>query len=1165
MRSYSNIKMKKPTGEILWELYNVEVPEEGKWSEQALKIAIDKYFTKENFEKHKSINYLIERTVESIIKDTYLENSYNERTYKEALIKALKRQDVVFNSPVWFNFYPENKKPVGSACFILGLEDDLGDILDKDRLEGVIYSEGSGAGLNYSKLRANGAPLSGGGKASGPLSFMYKNDATGAIIRSGGKLRRAAKMCVLNDNHPDIMDFVLIKKKEEDKAKALIEWDKQHGGKKGWGDGYLESEAYRTVAHQNANHSVGIHDDFMNSYLNDEMYKLVCPNTGEAVKEVKAKELMEEIAKSAWECGDPGLFFLDTVNSKNVFGEVTSSNPCLAGNTPVLIKENNELFVFKIRNLSGRTAYIRHINGFKTAKFFKTGAKQVFRVNLAGGHYIDVTSDHKWRTVDNGWVETKDLKGEKVIFHDDFILPSCDFKHKKAIIAGFLLGDGVYHKTNTSEAIDIKFSDKDRDVKKLIYDYLGKEDGFDQKHFSSVELLSLYRQYNLIEDVNINRRFPLTGSLDQIRSFLRGIYSANGSVIVGKGPRVTLKSVNRKLIQDVQKALSMLGLKSFVTVNKSHKQKFSNGEYIMKQSYDLNVSGKSVDYFAEHIGFIQKYKNEKLKKAISDYNPKFRRNRPIRVKNIVPVGTQDVYDFTILENNEEKSAIICGFELHNCGEFVFLDNSACNLGAIKVSNFVKEGKFDRELLTYAVNIMIKAMDIIVDKTNYPNEAIRENSVKYRPLGLGITDLAGALMKMGIPYNTKEGRKIVEELIEFIDNKAWEVSQRLAQRQGTEITKEQVVGMKKAGVIPQDIETVRNAQVTLMAPNGTTSFLVDASTTGIEPLAFLSQRKRMVGGSEFVWIPDCVKDGLEKLGYDSKKGLEFIKENGTLKGFIDDDDLDVFKTAQEITPMEHIEMMAVIQKHISGAISKTINLPNSVTVEEIQHYYVEAWKRGLKGITVYRSGSKSFEPLKSSKDSKKDIKTDQKTESIELTDDFSPLRGERRRMPDTRNSITHKFEVAGHQGYVTVGFFDDGKVGEMFIKMAKEGSTLSGFMDSMAMVMSIGLQYGIPLEVYTKKMKYSKFEPSGMTSNGDIPMVDSLVDYIARWLEFISEEKNREKDKKVFENSKNIEYDSVDKSLVDLADARVCSYCNAMMYRKGTCFYCENCGTSSGCS
>ena len=944
MRKHSKIKMMKSNGEVLWELDNVEIPDEGKWSEQALKIAIDKYFTKENFEKHKSVNYLIERTVESIIKDTYLENSYNGRPYKDALIGALKRQDVVFNSPVWFNFYPGNKEPVGSACFILGLEDDLDDILDKDRLEGVIYSEGSGAGLNYSKLRGKGAPLSGGGKASGPLSFMYKNDATGAIIRSGGKLRRAAKMCVLNDDHPDIMDFVKIKKREEDKAKALIEWDKQNGGKKGWGEGYLESEAYKTVAHQNANHSVGIHDDFMNSYLNDEIYELTCPNTGEIIKKIRAKELMEEIAKSAWECGDPGLFFLDTINSKNVFGEIRSSNPCLAGDTPILVDNQ----IKQIKELDGTQGQVKHKDGWAKAKFFKTGVKDVYRVMAENGEYIDTTKDHLWKT-SKGWVEAIDLK-------------------------------------------------------EVIY------------------------------------------------------------------------------------------------------------------------KGKS-----------------------------------IKVKSIEYLGKQDVYDFTILDN-KEPSAIINGFELHNCGEFVFLDNSACNLGAIKVSNFVKDGKFDKESLSYAVNIMIEAMDVIVDKTNYPSEAIRKNSVKYRPLGLGVTDLAGALMKMGVPYNTKEGRKVVEELIKFIDNKAWEVSHGLAQRQGTEITKEQVTGMKEAGVIPQHIETVRNAQVTLMAPNGTTSFLVDASTTGIEPLAFLSQRKRMVGGSEFVWIPDCVKDGLEKLGYDSKKGLEFIQENGTLKGFVDDDDLDVFKTAQEITPMEHIEMMATIQKHISGAISKTINLPNSVTVEEIQYYYVEAWKRRLKGITVYRSGSKSFEPLKSSKDNK--IKDVEKTEG---TEEFSPLKGKRRRMPDTRNSVTHKFEVAGHQGYVTVGFFDDGKVGEMFIKMAKEGSTLSGFMDSMAMVMSIGLQYGIPLEVYTKKMKYSKFEPSGMTSNGDIPMVDSLVDYIARWLEFISDSKNRKKDKKVFENSKNIEYDPVDKSLVDLEDARVCSYCNAMMYRKGTCFYCENCGTSSGCS
>ena len=1132
-------------GNVLLDVKNISVPSVGIWSTNAVTISADKYFIKQNKEGAKSISFMCGRVVDAIFENIKkVPKSLNsEDGIRMVLMDMLLRQEVSFNSPVWFNFVPGSKKKTGSACFILDIEDDLISILKSDYTEAIIYADGSGAGINYSRLRRRGAPLSGGGQASGPLSFMFKSDATGHIIKSGGLLRRAAKMNILNIDHPDIPEYISSKRLEEYKAKALMEWDSANGNKYGWSKGGYECEAYKTVAHQNANHSVGIFDRFMEAVIEDDDWEMTSRISGRVVRVIRARELFTQIASNAHECADPGLFFIDEVNRKNPFYVlgllIHASNPCLSGDTLI----GTDTGIACVSDLDGQTIKILHNDGFVTANVFKTGIKEVIRVHVSGGHYIDTTHDHRWRTSDGEWVEAQDLIGKKIMFrkHDE-INPMKEMPI--AVIAGFLLGDGVFHHTNTCDTVDVKFSLKDGEVQEYIEYHLAIKT---KKETSSVELLAVFRSYNIDECINRDRDFPLGLSVSTYQhamSFLKGLYTANGSVV---RDRVTLKSVNRKIIDTTQKVLSILGIKSYITTNKSHNNKFSNGTYVMRESYDLNISGDGVVDFYNKIGFVQSYKMEKLKKIVDGREFIESTNRPMIVKTIEYLGEEDVFDFSIINKTNERSGLICGFELHNCGEFVFFNNSACNLASLRLTAFInKGGKFGFVKFRHAVRVLIYSMDTIVSESSYPTKEIEDNSKHYRPLGLGYSDLGGLLMEMGIPYDSNEGRKIASDITRVMTEEAWITSAELAKEFGHNLTDEEQDALTKfVKAMGFDVEgPFRNSQVSLLAPTGTTSFEMDCSTTGIEPLTFLSMLKKMVGGSSFTWIPRSVGVALENLGYSKEDGIKHIENNESLVGFVTSEQESIFHTAEEISPQGHIDMMVAVQPYLTGAISKTVNLPEETTVEEIEEIYMKAWQNGLKGITIYRKGSKSFAPLQSSFDSE------------DLVDNTDVPK--RKRLPEERPSLTHKFEVGGHEGYVTVGFYPDtGKVGELFIAMAKEGSTLSGFMDSVAQAVSISLQYNIPLDVFIDKFEFTNFEPSGITSSELIPMASSLLDYIFRWL------KDVQSRGLVFDGSKS----EVKKQVLVSGEksGRICPKCSSMMVRQGTCHYCNNCNTSDGCS
>jgi ribonucleoside-diphosphate reductase alpha chain len=595
-----------------------------------------------------------------------------------------------------------------------------------------------------------------------------------------------------------------------------------------------------------------------------------------------------------------------------------------------------------------------------------------------------------------------------------------------------------------------------------------------------------------------------------------------------------------------------------------------------------------------------------------------------------------------------------------CSEYMFLDDSACNLSSLNLLKFLTpDGKFDVEAFRQAVDIMITAQEIIVDNASYPTEKIALNSHDYRPLGLGYANLGALLMANGLPYDSDGGRDFAAALTALMHGEAYLQSSRLATEigacpgyapnrdafLGVISMHRQALQNINARNVPETLWVAarkvwdnclasgmksgyRNAQVTVLAPTGTIGFMMDCDTTGVEPDLALVKYKRMVGGGVIKIVNNVVPMALLRLGYTEQQAADivnYIDQQGTIEGapHLKPEHLPVFdcslKPAQgrrAIHYMGHVRMMAAVQPFLSGAISKTVNMPEECTWEDIERVYIEAWRLGLKAIAIYRDGSKRSQPLSAAGARlRQDATGDSGQETEQIRDNgaadagsapaapAAPRQPFRRKLPDERRAITHKFSVGGHEGYLTVGLYADGLPGEIFITMAKEGSTVSGLMDSFATAVSLALQYGVPLKVLCDKFSHTRFEPSGWTNNPDIRYAKSVMDYIFRWmaLKFLPKDAQPREDASVaslngteaeramelatqFTRASGSPPQTQDSGLeggsvanapptnqltlpgVELSDdAPSCPDCGAIMVRNGACYKCLNCGSTSGCS
>jgi ribonucleoside-diphosphate reductase alpha chain len=869
-------------GQAVFEQHDLDFPQF--WSQLATNVVASKYFrgAPSSPQRESSVRQLLDRVVHTLTawgqRGGYFATEADAAIFADELTHLLLYQKGTFNSPVWFNVGVEGQeRPQCSACFIVAVDDTMESILDWYRQEGIIFKGGSGSGVNLSKIRSSREQLTGGGIASGPVSFMRAADASAGAIKSGGRTRRSAKMVLLDVDHPDIAPFVRSKADEEKKAWALID--------AGY-DASLDGDAYASVFFQNANHSVRVSDAFMHALLDDGEWQTHYVTTGEVSDTWRARDLMRRIAEAAHVCGDPGIQFDTTINN--------------------------------------------------------------------------------WHTCAN--------------------------------------------------------------------------------------------------------------------------------------------------------------------------------------SGRINAS-----------------------------NP--------------------------------------------CSEYLFLDDSACNLASLNLMQFLTaEQEFDATALRHAAHVLLLAQEIIVDNASYPTPAIERHSHAFRTLGLGYANLGALLMARGVPYDSEAGRAYAAAVTALMTGQAYVTSATVAHVKGPfagyAVNREPMLRVIRQhrdslqGIEPRAVASdlmqaamdvwddalalgiqygYRNAQVTLLAPTGTTAFMMDCDTTGVEPDIALVKYKKLVGGGVMKIVNATVPLALKRLGYAKhqiKDIMQYIDAHETIEGApcLQEAHLPVFDCAfrpthgsRAIHYTGHVRMLAAVQPFLSGSISKTVNMPTEATVEEIEQVYIMGWKLGVKCLAIYRDGCKRTQPLTTSAGA----------EAVAQLP--KPLR---RRLPDERPAITHKFSIAGHEGYITVGMFDDSTPGEIFLVMAKEGSTISGLMDAFATSISLALQYGVPLKALIDKFSHMRFEPSGFTNNREIPIAKSVMDYIFRWLasKFLDQEDRARVGVIEPHAAEGVAQpalpgllsNGVDKAkgmLSRLAgaateerfpfrlqeDAPSCAECGALMIRNGACYKCLNCGATSGCS
>ncbi len=1236
-------------GNVIFEQKNVEIPKN--WSQSATKIVVSKYFRGQlgTPQREHSVKQMISRVANTISewgkKGSYFLNDDEYQTFKDELTHILVNQMAAFNSPVWFNLGVETK-PQSSACFINSVKDDMRSILNLAVTEGMLFKGGSGTGSNLSNIRSSKEYLNGGGKASGPVSFMKGYDAFAGVIKSGGKTRRAAKMVILNIDHPDIIDFIDCKVREEKKAHTLIEAGYESS---------IDGDVYSNIFFQNANNSVRVTDEFMKALIDDKTYATKFVTNGQPCETLRARDVMRRISTAAHACGDPGLQYDTTINRWHTSpnsGRINASNPCVTGDTKVLTKDGRWI---RIDKLIGKESEIIVNTGLittsKISGSFETGSKPVYRLSTKSGYELKLTGDHKVFTANRGFVQAAELTKDDFLLIPGTKVADITEPEDKPFyqMIGAYLGDGC---GTTLKAVQLTMNkSEEKEVLNVFQKYVASFQRTTHKNSPSTVLetattsklnilnhrviekiatlvdLSRYSHEKVISD----ELFALT--LGQQKYVLQGLFTTDGTVANygEKSQYVALDSTSLGLLQGVQTLLLGFGIKSKLYKNrragklKSFLPDGKGGlkEYNVKEMHSLRISRSSRKLFEELIGFMPESKKAQQLKELNEQIETYTDLPLERVDSLEYVGVENVYDLT---EPLTHTFVANGITIHNCSEFIYLDDTACNLASINLMKCrTVNGDLDVEKFKHIVEILICAQEILVGFSSYPTEAIEKNSHDFRPLGLGYANIGALLMARGFAYDSDEARNYAAAITALMSGHGYKTSALIAQRVGScagykvneepflnviDMHRSHAYQIGKNGVQEDLLKAAqkswdeaainglmygfKNCQISVLAPTGTIGFLMDCDTTGVEPEIALVKYKWLVGGGMMKLVNATVPEALKRLGYNEgqiQDILNYVNEKDTIENapHLKDEHLPVFDCSFKATNgkrsihyMGHLKMMAAVQPFISGAISKTINMPEEATVEDIEGAYIEGWRLGLKAVAIYRDGSKKTQPLTTSKESA--AKT--KMQMVQLV-------GTRKRLPDERRSITHKFAIGGHEGYLTAGMYEDGTPGEIFVVMAKEGTAISGMMDSFSTAISLSLQYGVPLKVLANKFLHTRFEPSGVTGNEKIRFAKSIVDYIFKWMsyKFLTKDEQEEVglDTGIYENS-TIENTTVREAtptssqprqlqqktgdavknaqrltFQSPADAPLCSFCGSLMVKNAACYKCANCGTTSGCS
>jgi ribonucleoside-diphosphate reductase alpha chain len=1322
----------RPFDEVEWELRDAVIGDPDKpafaqrdvefpksWSQNATNIVAQKYFRgqPDTPQRERSVKQMIGRVAGTIATwgrdGGYFASDDAAAAFKDELTHVLLHQKAAFNSPVWFNVGFE-EQPQCSACFILSVEDDMSSILDWNTKEGMIFRGGSGSGINLSNIRSSREPLSKGGLASGPVSFMRGADAWAGTIKSGGKTRRAAKMVVLDVDHPDVQDFIWCKANEEEKAAALRD--------AGF-DMRLDSDAFASIQYQNANNSVRVTDEFMQAVEGGDEWELTARTTGEAIETVDARELMRQVADAAWRCADPGVQYDSVINRWHTCpesGRINASNPCFPGDARVHTTKG--LLTFE--ELYERAIYGEHVPVYthrataeqpgegvvasEPVAIMQNGVKPILRLRFSNGQELRCTPNHRLWTTNRGYVAAEELtEQDKVLLNDSptlatdgsWELPTKVGAHAKSFerggtvtyqllperwseglgeLTGHLLGDGWLTDVQTGwvyggDDIDDGLADSHEGMLRELIGGVSRqemENGTVQLRAGSETVRYFFRTLGVTSARAHEKRVPssvFTAPTEIQASFLRGLFGADGCVSRLSGDKgyhyVGLGSRSEALLKDVQRVLNGFGIRGRIyEVSRSGegdrfrytRKDGTEVTYESKRGYDLRITGADLERFADMIGFSTPRKQSALESLLRETR-RYSTKGEVSLASREEDGQEHVYNLT---EPLHHSYIVDGVVVANCSEYMHVDDSACNLASLNLMKFRKaDGTFDVADFEHAVDIVFLAQEIIVGPSSYPTEEIGRNARAFRQIGLGYANLGALLMSDGLAYDSDQGRSVAAAVTALMTGRAYRQSAEIAAALGpyeryadNREPHNQVMRMHRDAAYEIDDDFVeqslldaarrawdeavelgkrdgyRNAQATVLAPTGTISFLMDCDTTGIEPDFSLVKFKELVGGGQMTIVNRTIPMALSTLGYPDQEIEQieaYVSEKGSIIGApeLRDEHLEVFDVAvgeRAISHLGHIKMMAAVQPFISGAISKTVNLPESATVEDIADAYKQGWKLGLKALAIYRDGSKTAQALRTDAGEKKDEPAEEAAAAAEPAS-REPVR---RKMPRERESITHKFSIGQHEGYITAGKYEDGSVGEIFLTdIGKEGSTLRGMMNAFATAISIGLQYGVPLETFVKKFSYMRFDPEGITKNPEIPFAKSMPDYIMRWLasRFIADadlledlgimtaevRARREAQQSLFagnggdgdgngdgndngngDNGADEEDQPISPAAPEgpiaptqvmtdsppvvpakLAGADLgpaCAECGGMMQRTGSCYTCSSCGNNTGC-
>jgi ribonucleoside-diphosphate reductase alpha chain len=1305
-------------GSVNFEQHGVEFPDS--WSVNAANIVTTKYFRGAvgSPQREWSLKQLIDRVVgtyEQAGKEHgYFATDEDAEIFGHELRYALVHQIFSFNSPVWFNVGTQSPQQV-SACFILAVDDTMDAILDWYREEGLIFKGGSGAGVNLSKIRSSKELLSSGGTASGPVSFMRGADASAGTIKSGGATRRAAKMVVLDVDHPDIAEFIVTKAREEDKVRALRDagFDMDLGGKD-----------IVSVQYQNANNSVRVSDEFMRAVEQGGEFDLLGRQAGEVIERIDARKLMRDMAQAAWECADPGIQYDGTINDWHTnpeSGRISASNPCFPADQRVLTDKglirigdmvrraaNEEQFAVYTNDVTAEADPQDQVTATSPTRYMVTGRNEILELRFSDGARLRCTPGHRIWTANRGWVHAEELTADDRVVRSfqhaprpmaDSRLPMhavLQLQYEKTLkplqipdkwdqefahYLGWLTGDGCISADNAS-AVTVYGSDEDKDVVlPRHHSLLTRITGFESKpsvQSNGTLQLRVTRQafgqflYQLgvAEGRAADKVVPASiyeAPEDAMIAFLRGLFDADGCVVnqAGNGTRyVGLGSRSEELLIGVQELLASLGIAS--RIYKTSEKKAASFHYTRKDgteasygsggpSYDLRVTAGAIRDFGRLVGFSLPGKQAKLTEIV-ERTGFYHVDQAVRMVSRESKGFETTYNLTEPRNH---SYIVGGTVVANCSEYMSLDNSSCNLASINLLKFLRDDDtFDAARFAKITQLIITAMDISISFADFPTEKIAETTRAYRQLGIGYANLGALLMATGHAYDSASGRAIAAAITSLMTGAAYRTSAELAAAVGPydgyarNAKPHQRVIRKHADASEQisqvgtiereildlahktwqecvslgDANGYRNAQASLLAPTGTIGLMMDCDTTGIEPDLALVKFKKLVGGGSMQIVNQTVPRALKNLGYPHEQVeaiTEYIAEHGHVVNApgLRPEHYEVFDCAmgeRSISPMGHVRMMAAVQPYLSGAISKTVNMPESATVEEIEEIYREGWKLGLKALAIYRDNCKVGQPL--SVAGKKTVEAPAPAEAAP-----APHRPVRRRLPRQRPAMVTRFSVAGAEGYMTVSNYPDDGVGEVFLKLGKQGSTLAGVMDAFSMAISVGLQYGIPLDSYVAKFTNMRFEPAGLTDDPDIRLASSVMDYIFRRLALdhlpyedraelgilsaderaaevaghgpagLTEEVDPTElaQSAAVEQPHHAERDAVpapaplhapqaapfragspaphsSTELIEAqqgrtADAPLCLTCGTKMRPAGSCYVCEGCGSTSGCS